>query len=512
MSNTKPKAIIIGAGIGGLATANLLAKAGYEVEVFEKNKNPGGRADTATIKGFTFDQGPSWYLMPEIFEHHFKLMGEDINKHLDLIRLEPAYKVFFENNKPITITSDIAHDAETFEAIEKGAGKALVSYVNKGKQIYYLSLKHFLYTNFTSAGDFLKLDVLRNGPKMLKLSFMPIHNYVNRFVRDKRLQQILEYPMVFLGTSPFIAPAIYSLMSALDFHQGVYYPKNGMYTIITALVRIGKKNGVKYHYNRDVKHIIIENKKAVGIELVGGKKIHADIVISNSDVHYTETSLLSREHQSYPQSYWDKLQPGPSALLMYLGVKGKIDNLEHHNLILVDSWQENFESIYDTKTLPKPASIYVCKPSGLDASTAPKGDENLFVLVPLPPNLDLPKAKLEKIADSYLSQIAKNLSVPDLKKRLIVKELFGPNDFKSKFYSWQGTALGASHILSQSAMFRISNKSKKVKDLYYVGGNTTPGIGLPMCLIGAELIYKRLAGDKKGGAVEKIKPLTHNNN
>jgi len=507
MSNINKKVVIIGGGIGGLATANLLAKAGYDVELFEKNTNLGGRADTKKIKGFTYDLGPSWYLMPEIFNHHFKLMGEDIDKFLNLKKLSPAYKVYFENSKPIVITSDIKKDMATFEDIEPGTGKSLLSYVTKGKKFYDLAVKHFLYTNFSSLADFMKKDVILRGPNMLRLAFTPIHNYTSRFVRDKRLQQILEYPMVFLGTSPFSAPAIYSLMSALDFSQGVFYPQGGMYKIIEALVKVGKKNGVRYHTNLEVESITYEQNQATGIKLKNSKIIKADIVISNSDVHHLETAMLPAKLQSFPQNYWDKMQPGPSAILMYLGIKGKLDNLEHHNLIFVDSWQENFESIYDKKTLPKPASIYICKPSGIDPSTAPKNDENLFVLVPIPPNINLSSKKLESIADGYLDQMSANLDIPDLKKRLIVKELFGPNDFKTKYYSWQATALGASHVLSQSAMFQIPNKSKKLKNLYYVGGNTMPGIGLPMCLIGAELVYKRIAGEKRGGKVEKITRL-----
>lgn len=498
------KVIIIGAGIGGLATANMLAKAGYDVAVCEKNAAPGGRAGTMSTKGFTFDTGPSWYLMPEVFEHYFSLFGKSVKKELDLVRLKPAYKVFFENDPAITITSNSKTDAATFESIEPGAGARLNDYVRKGDDIYQLSLKHFLYTNFASYRDLTKSDILKRSHTMAKLALTPIDTYVGRFVTDHRLRKILEYPMVFLGSSPFSAPAIYSLMSALDFREGVYYPRGGLYTIIERLVALGSKLGVRYHYNSPVKHIDTTNKKASGITLENGESVAADIVISNADLHFTETQLLAQGERSYPAKYWDKREAGPSALLMYLGVKGSLPQLEHHNLFFVDDWKKNFDAIFTDKTLPYPASVYICKPSATDPSVAPKGNENMFVLVPLPAGVGSNDSEVKRMADSYLRLIEEKFNMPDLRKRLVVKKFFGPHDFSETFNAWQGSALGPSHILRQSAIFRTPNKSRKVKDLYYVGGFTTPGIGLPMCLIGAELVYKRLAGDKRGGPIKEI--------
>tara|TARA_B100001245_G_scaffold84100_1_gene60646 strand:+ start:2155 stop:3687 length:1533 start_codon:yes stop_codon:yes gene_type:complete len=501
------RVVIVGAGIGGLATANLLAKAGYKVSVYEKNAQPGGRAGILELKGFRFDTGPSWYLMPDVFTHYFSLFRKTITKELDLVQLSPAYKVFFENASPITITSDSEQDAATFDAIEPGAGKKLKEYVRKGDDIYRLSMKHFLYTNFSSVRDFTKTDVLRRGHVMTRLALMPISTYVAKFVTDRRLQQILEYPMVFLGSSPFSAPALYSLMSALDFHEGVYYPKGGLYTIIERLVKLGQELGVEYHYGAAVKRIVTSQGEVRGITLEDGAHISADIVISNADLHFTETHLLDEKDRSYPASYWDKREAGPSALLMYLGVKGEMPELEHHNLFFVDNWKKNFDNIFVNKRLPWPASMYVCKPSATDPSVAPKGHENMFVLVPLPAGTKATNAQLGKAAEKYLSLLEEKLGVKDLKQRIVLKKFFGPNDFSRKFHAWQGTALGPSHTLRQSAFFRTPNKSKKVSGLYYVGGSTTPGIGLPMCLIGAELLYKRLAGDKRGGPIDKIRNI-----
>lgn len=499
--------VIIGAGIGGIATANLLAKAGYQVTVYEKNAQPGGRAGTMTIDGFTFDTGPSWYLMPEVFEHYFSLLEKSVDDELDLQKLAPAYKVFFEKHAPLTITGDERTDSATFESVESGAGTKLQDYIAKGDEIYKLSLKHFLYTNFSSLRDFTKHDIIRRGHTMTKLAFTPIDKYVRRYVRDIRLRQILEYPMVFLGSSPYSAPALYSLMSALDFREGVYYPQGGLYTIIEKFLQVSKELGVTYHYDTPVAHIDTAAGVVKGVTLENGEHHSADIVISNADLHFTETQLLAPKDQSYPAHYWQKREAGPSALLMYLGVQGSLPQLEHHNLFFVNDWKQNFDAIFASKKLPKPASIYICKPSATDPSVAPKGHENVFVLVPLPAGVSLSHTQLQKAADTYLAMIEDQFAVPDLRKRLVVKQLFGPNEFSDKFNAWQGTALGLSHLLRQSAMFRTPNKSRKVKNLYYVGGSTTPGIGLPMCLIGAELIYKRLAGNKRGGPVTQIEHI-----
>lgn len=504
---SRQKAVIIGAGIGGIATANILAKAGYDVTVYEKNDQPGGRAGLLEKDGFRFDTGPSWYLMPEVFEHYFALFGKDVSKELELTRLSPAYKVFFEKQPPIAVASDLERDAQTFDAIEPGAGKQLRRYVEKGEQTYRLALKHFLYSNFTSAHDFLHSAIMRRSHMMSRLALTPIDRYVRSFVRDRRLKQILEYPMVFLGTSPFDAPALYSLMSALDFKEGVFYPQGGIYRVIERLIALSEELGVEYVYNQEVISITTERGRATGLLLASGERVTADIVISNADLHFTETSLLRPGHRTYPASYWDKKQAGPSALLCYLGIKGELPELEHHNLLFIDDWKQNFDAIYKTKSLPHPASLYVCKPSASDASVAPKGHENVFILVPLPPGISLDTKQAVKLADTYIDQLAEHSDIPDLKKRIVSKTVFGPNDFATKFHAWQSTALGPSHVLRQSAFFRSRNKSKKLEGLYYVGGATMPGIGLPMCLISAELVYKRLAGERRGGQIQSIKTI-----
>lgn len=487
--------IVIGAGIGGLTTAALLAIDGYEVDVYESADQVGGRAGSFKAEGFTFDTGPSWYLMPKVFERTFKLLGSDVRNELDLIKLTPAYKVFYENDDPITITGDEATDATTFDSIELGSGAHLKRYIREGNEIYDLSLKHFLYTNFNRPYELLKLEILRRGVRMLRLAFTPLHSHVTKYVRDRRLQQILEYPMVFLGSSPFSAPAIYSLMSALDFKEGVFYPKGGLYTIISSIERLARESGVTIHTSTSVDRISLDHATATGVVLADGTNVQADFIVSNADIHYTETIMLPEQARSYPESYWGNKEPGVSALLVYLGIKGDLPQLEHHNLLFVDEWEQNFASIYSERKFPEPASMYVCNPSKTD-DVAPDGHENLFVLVPLPAGVVPDEEEQNALADAYLRQLATAIGAPDLAQRVVFRRLFGPKDFITRFHSYQASALGSSHVLRQSAFFRTPNRSKRVHNLFYVGGNTVPGIGLPMCLIGAELVHERITGNK----------------
>lgn len=497
------KVVVIGAGVGGLAIANILAKTGHDVHVYDKLGSAGGRMGELHAKGFTFDTGPSWYLMPEVFEHYFELLGEDIREHVDLVKLSPAYKVFYDYHKPITITGTLQKDARTFGAIEGGAGEKLRKYVGTAERNYRSAMEHFLYNPFTRAGSFVNGQVVKQLPSLAAQLAKPLHAHVSRYVRAQPLQQILEYPMVFLGASPWNAPALYHLMSFLDFKQGVYYPRGGMYRVIEALQRIGEKRGVTYHFNESATKIEVENGSAIAVHF-GKKRVAADLVISGADLHFTETKLLPKAAQTYPEKYWQKSVAGPSALLVYLGIKGDLPQLNHHNLFFVKDWKQNFADIFEHKVWPKNASIYVCKPSATDDSVAPKGHENVFVLVPLPAEINNSE-QIENAVDRYLRQLESMANIPDLRSRIVYKSVRGPADFADMYNSWNGTALGMAHLLRQSAFWRPGARSKKVSNLLYVGGGVQPGIGVPMCLISAEVAYKQLIGDHTAGPLTALK-------
>lgn len=497
------KVIVIGAGVGGMATAAMLAKRGYDVHVYEQQAGPGGRMGLLEKDGFRFDTGPSWYLMPEVFEQFFGLFGKKPSDYYALEKLSPAYKVFYDYADAITVTGDLKKDAATFDSIEPGGGARLRAYVHEAEETYKLALQYFLYNPFRSVFATAPIALLPNLPRLFFKLLRPLHGYVAKRFQDKRLQQILEYPMVFLGASPFNAPAMYSLMSYLDFKQGVFYPQGGMYTVTQALYNLSKDQGVTYHFKKPVEKIVTDQGVAVGVQ-VASKTIAANMVVSNADLHFTEMQLLDTKDRTYGEKYWEKRVAGPSALLLYLGVKGELSQLEHHNLFFVDAWKENFKDIYDDKKWPEQASMYVCKPSATDASVAPKDHENVFVLVPLPAGVSQDNEHIETYTEHYLAALEKTSGIHDLRKRVVIKEVRDPAYFGDMFQAWQNTALGMSHTLKQSALFRPSVKSKKVTNVYYVGGGTQPGIGVPMCLISAELVYKSLMGDTSAGPLKKL--------
>lgn len=503
------RVIIIGAGYGGMALANLLARSGFAVDVFEKAAGPGGRTGVLRRDGFTFDTGPSWYLMPESFAQYYSLFGLRAAEELELIRLAPGYKVFFESAAAVCVNGELAADAALFERLEPGAGKKLEQYVATSSEIYRLATQHFLYTNFQQVREALEPEVLRRGPRLLPLCLRKVDDHVARQFRDPRLKKILEYHTVFVGSSPFEAPALYSLMSVLDFRSGVYYPRRGMYALIESLEALGQTLGVRYHYDREVESILVAEGRATGVRLRGGELERADVVVSNADLHFTETTLVPPAFRSFPAAYWAKRQPGPSALLISLGVRGSLPQLLHHNLLLVDRWRENFSAIFHDHVVPEAASMYVCNPSKTDPGLAPEGHEALFMLVPLPAGIRLGAEQQRALAQRFIARFAALAGVPDLPERVVTMALFGPDDFLARYHSWQSGALGGeSHLLSQSALFRTPNRSRRVRGLYYVGAGTTPGIGLPMCLMSAQLVYKRIVGDKRAGPLQRLDRIT----
>jgi len=338
-----------------------------------------------------------------------------------------------------------------------------------------------------------------------------LDNFAGQHVKDERLRKILDFPAVFLGASPYDTPSMYHLMTHIDMNVGVFYPMGGLYSVIEAVERLAIKHGVEIHTNSPVTKIQVDNSGHVWGAQVGSATIEADLVVANADLHHVETQLLEPKYQTLPKKWWEKRIPGPSAMLLYLGVKGELPQLDHHTLLYTEDWATNFKQVFkkaDGKsTVPSPASLYICKPSHTDPSVAPAGYENIFVLVPVAADPSIGKgginragdAAFEAEADKAIQQIADWCEIPDFADRIVLRRTMGPQNFVEELNAWSGTALGMAHTLRQSAFFRPSNQSAKVRGLYYVGHHTVPGIGLPMCLIGAELVYKRLIGDTSSG-------------
>ncbi|MFK5633458.1 MULTISPECIES: phytoene desaturase family protein [unclassified Ornithinimicrobium] len=514
---------VVGGGIAGLATAALLSADGYDVEVFEQRPTVGGRAGSWESGGFRFDTGPSWYLMPEVFDHFFRLLGTSSQEQLDLHVLDPAYRVFYEGapgaGRPphLDVRADTATNLAAFEEIETGAGSRLTAYLRTSAEAYDVALEHFLYTNFTRPLALASPAVVRRLPQLLPLLTTSLESFVGKRFSDVRLRQVLGYPAVFLGSSPDRAPSLYHLMSALDLTGGVMYPQGGFTTLIDAVAGLATGRGATIRTDATVVGLTTEGSGRRGrrARVTGLRwrdadgQVHAhraDLVVGAGDLHHLETRLLPTDLQTYPQSYWDKRSSGPGAVLVLLGVRGGLPELPHHSLFFTHDWHANFDAIFGGR-VPTPASAYVCKPSATDPSVAPEGDENLFVLVPMPADPGLGRGgvdgkgdpRIEAVADAAIAQIGEWAGVPDLAGRVVVRRTIGPGDFAADLSAWQGGMLGPGHTLRQSAMFRSGNRSKKVDGLYYAGSSTIPGIGLPMCLISAELVLKHLRGDASTG-------------
>lgn len=529
---------IIGGGIAGLATAALLAKDGHEVTLLEASDAVGGRVGTWEKDGFRFDTGPSWYLMPEVFEHFYRLLGTATSKELNLIRLDPAYRVFFEGHghggrdEPAPVPSSMLEipagrerTTALFEAIEPGAGARLDTYLNSAGEAYQLALERFLYTSYQRKRDLLTPGLVPRLPHLLRLLTTSLDHHIGRFFHDQRLRQVLGYPAVFLGSAPTMTPALYHLMSHLDLDAGVLYPQGGFRRIIDSLEGLARSHGADIITGARAKRILTADSRELSgkgswprrpakvhgvlYEHHGGDQtLDADVVVSTVDLHHSETSLLPPRLQTYPEKWWQHRTPGPGAVLVLLAVQGQLPELAHHSLFFTRDWDANFTAIFTPPTrVPDPASIYVCKPSATDQSVAPPGHENLFVLIPVPADPWLGHGGengtgspvVEATADAALQQIAAWAGIPDLKDRIVLRRTIGPEDFATGLNAWSGTALGPAHTLRQSAFLRGSNTSRYVDGLFFAGGSTLPGIGLPMCLISAELILKHLRGDTTTG-------------
>jgi phytoene desaturase len=485
------RVIVVGSGFGGLSTACYLADAGYDVTVLEKNEQLGGRASVLEAEGFRFDMGPSWYLMPDVFERFFAYFDHHPSDFYELEALDPHYRIFFKDGDSAAVTSDREEMYDLFESYEDGAGEALESYLDTSETHYRTAMDKFVYEDRPNLRDWVDLDVMRAAPIGLQL-LGTMDDYVADYFDNPKLRQITQYSLVFLGGAPSNTPALYNMMSHVDFNLGVHYPENGMRSVVDACIELGKSMGVDYVTDAEVSEII-NRKDGFDVESAAGA-FAADYVVSDADYAHTEQELLPEHERQYDAEYWDSRTYAPSAFLMYMGVEGDVEPLEHHTLVLPEDWNHHFGQIFDDPEWPEDPAYYLCVPSKTDDDVAPEGHSNLFALVPVAPGLDDSEEVRTWYRDLILDDIAENTGV-DLRDRIVFEETFSVSEFADRYNSHAGTALGLAHTLRQTAVFRPPHRSETCPGLYFTGSYTTPGIGVPMCLISGEHAADALIDD-----------------
>ena len=480
MKNIK-KITIIGSGFSALAASAYLAQSGYDVTVFEKNDAIGGRARQLKKDGFTFDMGPSWYWMPDVFERFFADFEKKTTDYYELIKLSPAYRVYYGIDDYITIADNLTEIIAAFEAIEKGSGVLLQDFMARAKSNYDIAIKDLVYRPGVSP---LELITPKTAMKVGEF-FSNISRDVRKKFKNKRLIQILEFPVLFLGAKPSDTPSFYSFMNYADFGLGTWHPKTGMFDLVRAMESLAKELGVKFQTNANIEKIIVENKTAVAIQ-VNGERIDSDLVLSGADYHHTET-LLEQEHRAYTEKYWDSRVFAPSSLLFYVGFNKKIDNISHHALFFDVDFYQHAKDIYDEPQWPKEPLFYANFPSLTDKTAAPEGMESGFFLIPLAPGINDTEALREEYFDKIINRF-ETLTGQSIKNNIIFKQSFCKNDFVSEYNSYKGNAYGMANTLLQTAFLRPKLKSKKVKNLYFTGQLTVPGPGVPPALISGKLV------------------------
>ncbi len=491
------KVIVIGAGFAGLAAATKLADEGYDVRIIEKNDVAGGRARLFEVDGFKFDMGPSWYWMPDIFERYFAEFNKKPADYYDLIRLDPSYKVVFSATEETNLPANMAELENLFESIETGARGNLRKFLAESEYKYRVGIGDFVWKPSLSITEFFDFRLVS---KAFSLDlFASFGKYIRKFFKNERLLQIMEFPILFLGATPKDTPALYSLMNYADIALGTWYPMGGMHEIIKGMVTLAKEKGVKIHLGEAVRQIEIEGNSAKKVK-TDLSEYQADIVIGGADYQHIEQKLLDEKYRNYSADYWDKRVMAPSSILYYLGVNRRVDKLTHHNLFFDEDFNQHAHEIYKDPQMPSKPLFYVSAPSKTDESVAPEGSENLFILIPIAPDLQDGEDIREKYYHIVMERLEKYVG-HKIRENVVYKRSFAVSDFKNDYNSFKGNAYGLANTLLQTAFLKPSLKNKKVKNLFYTGQLTVPGPGVPPSLISGLVVANQVV--KEFGKIEK---------
>lgn len=488
------KVVVIGSGFAGLSAATHLASNSCIVTLIEKNESPGGRARKFEHQGFVFDMGPSWYWMPDVFDSYFAHFGKKTSDYYNLIRLDPSYAVVYGEEDILNIPANLDEFKAMFESLEPGAGKRLEEFLAQAKYKYEVGI-HDLVTKpsrsifeFTSPGllvDMIRMDI-----------FQSMSKHVRKYFSHEKIIRLMEFPVLFLGETADNIPALYSLMNYADIALGTWYPMGGMHEIIKGMVSLAEEKGVKIRYNSEVEEIEIENGLAKRVRLKSGEKIEADVVVAGADYHHVDKHLINPKYSNYTEEYWNTRVMAPSSLLFYLGVNKRLTNLKHHNLFFDEPLGPHADAIYKNPRWPEKPLFYASVPSITDPSVAPEGMENLFLLIPLAPDLEDSEETREKYYDIIMDRLER-ISGQEIRSHVVFKRSYAHSDFKADYHAFKGNAYGLANTLLQTAILKPSLKNKKVKNLYYTGQLTVPGPGVPPSLISGHVVAKEVLKEIK---------------
>ena len=483
------KAVIIGSGFAGLSAASFMAKAGWDVTVLEKQSTAGGRARQIKAAGFTFDMGPSWYWMPDVFERFFNCFGKKVADYYQLKRLDPSYRVYW-NDAPVDVPANYDELKKLFESIEPGSGDQLDKFMQEALYKYEVGINKLVHKPGQSYSEFLDWDLVKGVFKLDVFTSMKKH--ISKHFKHPKLQQLLEFPVLFLGALPENTPALYSLMNYADIKLGTWYPHEGMYKIAEGMFKLATALGVKFFFNNDVNEIKVESGRATQVIANKVNIYEADVVIGAADYHYVETNLLPENCRTYSEQYWDKRVMAPSCLLYYIGLNKKLEGITHHSLFFDSDFEIHGKEIYTTKQWPSDPLFYVCAPSVTDETVAPAGCENLFFLIPVAAGLE---GDTEELREAYFQKIMARFEKKtgqSMKEAIIYKQSYSVSDFINDYNSFKGNAYGLANTLMQTAILKPSCRSIKIKNLFYTGQLTVPGPGVPPSLISGEVVAKEV--------------------
>lgn len=486
----KKQVVVIGSGFAGLSAATHLANTtSCSVTLLEKNDSPGGRARKFEHRGFVFDMGPSWYWMPDVFEDYFAHFGKKPSDYYDLLRLDPSYAVIYGENDVLNIPADLGEFKKMLDKIEPGAGFQLDKFLAQAKYKYQVGVHDLVKKPSRSLLEFASPSLLVD---MIRMDiFQSMSKHVRKYFSHEKIIRLMEFPVLFLGETAENIPALYSLMNYADIALGTWYPKKGMHEIIRGMVTLAEEKGVKIRYSAEVEKIVIENGLAKNLRLKSGEIISADVIVAGADYHHVDKHLLDPEYSNYSEDYWDNRVMAPSSLLFYLGVNERLKNLRHHNLFFDEPLGPHADAIYTNPRWPEKPLFYASVPSITDPTVAPEGMENLFLLIPLAPDLEDSEEVREKYFGMIMDRLEK-ISGQEIRSHIVYKRSYAHSDFKSDYHAFKGNAYGLANTLLQTAILKPGLKNKKVKNLYYTGQLTVPGPGVPPSLISGGVVAREV--------------------